>query len=214
MKNMKKMTMQAPTTHHHRRINHRRLELGLHLGKLLEMVRHAPQHFHQRTALLARAHHVDIQIRENTRLPRHRVRQTPALGDFLFQIAADLGGNALGFQMRHAVQRHRQRHAGVEQVRQLLRERGQFLQLRFAFLSKLRAQRRRQEREQIHVLPVALLAAGGCARLWPCPRRWEKARAAGFASSAAGRSATSRTPSTSSPERRRALYENCGISPC
>ena len=145
---------------HHRRINQRRGELCLHLGELLEMVRHAPQDFHQRTALLTRAHHVDIQIRKNARLPRHRVRQTPALGDFLFQIAAHLGGNAPGLQMRHAVQCHRQRHAGVEQVRQLLGECRQFLQPRFALLLKLRTHGRRQERQQIHLLPVARLAVG------------------------------------------------------
>ena len=159
---------------HHRRINHRRSELCLHLGELLEMVRHAPQHFHQRTALLAGAHHVDIQIRKNARLPRHRVRQTAALGDFLFQIAAHLGGNALGLQMRHAVKRHRQRHAGVEEVRQLLGERRQFLQPRFAFLLKLRAHRRWQKREQIHFFPVALLAVGRRAAFGGVHRNGEK----------------------------------------
>ena len=53
--------------------------------------------------------------------------------------------------MGHAVQRHRQRHAGLEQVRQLLCERRQLLQPRFAFLLQLCAQRGRQERHQVHI---------------------------------------------------------------
>ncbi len=65
--------------------------------------------------------------------------------------------------MRHAVQRHRQRHPRLEQVGQLLRERRQFLQLRLALLLHLLAQRRRQERQQIHLLAVAFFS--GRARL-------------------------------------------------
>ena len=137
---------------HHRRIDQRGLELRLHFGEPFEMTGHAPQHFHQRTARLARAHHVDVEVGENLRLLGHGLRQPAALGDFLFQTAADLGGNAFGFQMRHAVERYRQRHAGLEQVRQLLCERGQLLQLRLALLLQLRAQRRRQERKNINFL--------------------------------------------------------------
>ena len=68
-------------------------------------------------------------------------------------------GNALGFQMRHAVERDRQRHAGLEQVGQLLGERRQFLQLGLALLLQLRAQCRRQERQKIRLLSGAFLPA-------------------------------------------------------
>jgi len=52
------------------------------------------------------------------------------------------------------LERDRQRHSRLEQVRQLLRERRQLLQLRFPFLLQLRPQRRRQKRHQTGFLPV------------------------------------------------------------
>ena len=48
--------------------------------------------------------------------------------------------------MSHAVQGHRQRHAGIEQISQLLREGGQLLKLRFAFSVQQGAHGRRHQR--------------------------------------------------------------------
>ena len=121
------------------------------------MVRHAPEHVHQRAALLARPDHVDIQIGKNPRLLGHRVGQTPAFGHFLPELAAYLRRNALGLQIRHALKRRGQRHSGLEQIRQLLGERGQFLQFRLALLLPLGTQGRRQERKEIHFCANALV---------------------------------------------------------
>jgi len=59
---MKNVTSNSPTIITHHRIDHRGLELGLHLGELLEVRGHAPQHRHERAGRFARAHHVDIQV--------------------------------------------------------------------------------------------------------------------------------------------------------
>ena len=77
----------------------------------------------------------------------------------LLELAAHVRRNALGFQIRHAVERGGQRHPGLEQVGKLLRERGQLLQLRLAPLLQPFAQRFRQKARQIHFLSRA--ARGG-----------------------------------------------------
>ena len=127
------------------RIDQRGGKLRLHLGKLLEMVGHAPQHFDQRTAGFAGAHHVDVQIGEDARLLGHGVRQAPALHHILPQVLADVRGNTFRLEVRHAVERHGQRHAGTEQVGQLLRESAQFLHLRLALLGERDPHAGRQE---------------------------------------------------------------------
>ena len=108
------------------------------------MFGHAPQHFHQCAALLSRPDHVHVHVGKNHRVPPHPVRKAPAFHDVLFELFAHFGRNALGLQMGQAVQRHRQRHARLQQVGQLLRERGQFLEPGFALTIQKRAQSRRQ----------------------------------------------------------------------
>ena len=109
------------------------------------MFRHAPQHLHQRAALLAGAHHIHVHVGKNDRMARHGIRKTSALHDILLELLADFRRDALGFQMRHAVQRHGQWHARLQQVGHLLRECGQLLQLGFALTIQERTQCRRQK---------------------------------------------------------------------
>ena len=145
-----------------RRIDQRRGEFGLHLRELFEVIRHAPQHFHQRTGLLARLDHVHVQIGEDQRLLAHRVGQTAPFHDFLPQIGADFFGNALGLQMRHAVERDGERHAGLEQIRQLLGEGGHLLHLGLAFARQHRRARTTATRRTIRFSsPPAYRRDGG-----------------------------------------------------
>ena len=67
--------------------------------------------------------------------------------------------------MRHAVQRDRERHAGLQQVRKLLREGCHLLELRFALLRECGAEGRRQERFPIGFLPGRPLRCGYRTRL-------------------------------------------------
>ena len=90
------------------------------------------ENFHQRAALFAGPNHVHKQVRKNLWLLGHGVGKAPALHHLLLELATDAGGNALAFQVRHAVQSHGQGHAALEQIRELLRERRQLLQFRFA----------------------------------------------------------------------------------
>ena len=103
------------------------------------MIRHAAQHLHQRAAGFAGPHHVDIQIGKNARLLGHRIGQAPAFHHVLPQFLAHVGGDASGLKMGHAVEGDRQRHAGIEQVSQLLGEGGQFLQFGLRFGTSTRA---------------------------------------------------------------------------
>ncbi len=153
------MIMQTPARDDNHRIHQRGGELGPHLRELFKMVGHAPEHVHQRAALLAGLHHVDIQLRKHTRLPGHRRGQPLSLRHILLELPAHVRRNALGFQIRHAVERGGQRHSCLKQVGKLLRERGQLLQLRLAPLLQPVAQRFRQEPRQIHFLSRA--ARGG-----------------------------------------------------
>ena len=128
-----------------RRVNQGRTELRLHLGEALEMVGHAPQHLDQRAAGFARPHHVNVKVGKNPGLLGHRVGQAAPFHDILPQFAADIGRDALGLQVRHAVERHGQRHARLEKVGQLLGERRQFLELGLALLRHRRPQGRRHQ---------------------------------------------------------------------
>ncbi len=146
---------------HHGGINQGRGELGLHFGEALKMVGHPAQHLHERAALLTRPDHVDVQIRKDHRLLGHGIGETFALHDLLLQLLADFGRNTLGFQMSHAVERDRQRHPGMKQIGELLREGRQLLELRFALALQNGAQRRRQQALQIAAFALGPL---GCRR--------------------------------------------------
>ena len=63
--------------------------------------------------------------------------------------------------MRHAVQRHGQRHAGVEQVGQLLGEGGQFLELGLALLGQRRAHARWQKGAPVRLARACPFGGGG-----------------------------------------------------
>ena len=82
-----------PDTRHNCRVNHGGYKLRLHLGEPLVVVRQPPQHLHQRAALLAGSHHVDVQIRKEQRLFRHGIGKTFPLHDILLEIFADGGRN-------------------------------------------------------------------------------------------------------------------------
>ena len=207
MKNMKNATIAMPTHDHHRRINQRRLELRLHLGELLEMLRHAAQHLHQRAALLARPHHVHVQIGKNHRLLRHRIGKTAAFHDFLPQILAHARRESLGFQCVMLC------NATVSGMPEFNRFASCCVNVASSCIFGLRWR------------DIAFCIEGGRndLKLICVPRRRPGAAAAppfaastitgnspsrSICTSAAERSATSRIPSTTSPERRRALYEN------
>lgn len=93
------------------------------------MRRQTPQHFGQRARLLARLDHVAIDVREDYGLLAHRIGQAAALHHFLPELLAHVRRNALGFEMRHALQRDGQRHAALEQVGELRGVGGKFLKL-------------------------------------------------------------------------------------
>lgn len=97
-------------------------ELGLDLSESLEVIGHAAQDIHHGAAGLPGANHVDIEVGEHTGLLGHRVGEAAALHNVLAQRAADLDGDALGFEVRHAVERDGQGHAGIDEVGQLLGE--------------------------------------------------------------------------------------------
>ena len=125
-------------------IDHGRLELGLHHGKPLEMVPHAAEDINQRAARFAGLDHVDVEIGKYDRLFAHGFGKALAFHHVLLELAADFGGNALGFKVGHAVERHGQGHAGLDQVGQLIGEGGQLLELGLALLVEVPPEGRRQ----------------------------------------------------------------------
>ena len=129
-----------------RRIHQGGGKFRLDLGKPLKMIRHASQHLDQRAAGFASAHHIHVKIGENPGLFRHWIRQTASLHDVLLELFADIGRDAFGFEMGHAVERDGQRHAWIEEVGQLLGESGQFLELGLALLREGDTQGGRKQR--------------------------------------------------------------------
>ena len=110
------------------------------------MVAHAAQDIDQRAALLAGLDHVDVEIGKDDRLFAHGFGQALAFHHVLLELAADVGGNALGFQMGHAVQRDSQRHAGLDEIGQLIGEGGQFLEFGLALALEIKPHGGRQKR--------------------------------------------------------------------
>ena len=125
-------------------VNERRAEFGLDLGETLEMVSHTAKDLDEGAAGFAGSDHVDVQVRKNARLLSHGIGEAAAFHDILFEFFTDLGRDALGFQMSHAVERDRQRHAGVQEIGQLLCESSQLLELGFALFRQGGAQREGQ----------------------------------------------------------------------
>ncbi len=153
------------------------LNLELDLGKALEMVAHAAEDIHQGAALLAGFDHVDIEVGKNDRLLGHGLREALALGHVLLELAADVGGDALGFQMGHAVEGDGQGHAGFEEIGQLIGEGGHFLHARFALLGEVRAQAGRQELGPGNGGGGAALGGGGGPALGDFHRHGEQTEA-------------------------------------
>ena len=120
-------------------------------------------------------------------------------------MAADVSRDAFGLQVRHAVERDRQRHAGLEQIGQLLREGRQLLEFGFALLLQVLAHGRRQELHPGRVWRRRFLRSPGCRAALGMSTAMGNKPSRSICTSAAPRSATSRMPVTTSPERFRAL---------